>query len=219
MRKEVEKLEYLAAAVRAPGNNKLNADGLMIKGRSINGIGVLLMVLCQSDKFNKKHGTESDKIIRSLEKYFEKECLKYRGPCHTEGRILEKFNKLSMRRVARDKRLTAILIIDKNFYVFGNNPWKIISVKQTCVSFLSEPQKDDARKIYYRRGVLKEGQTLMLCTESFISRLSERELLSGLCPQRCRTNEDMEENLQSLEKNIYGKEIVFPYSAAALCVR
>ncbi len=217
-------MEFYAAAVREPGRNVVNSDGVMIKGYADKGENLFIMVLCHGLRNNRFEASGSDRMIRRIVLWLDKR--------ERDAEEIEKYcYKLLAHRWHTGRREISIFILNnREFCIMGNVSGKAIRISGTGLSNLDRhesPEENHTDKsdesgstgIYVHKGSINSGCTFLLGTDNFRALLSEKELHDSLCPQICKDDETMQFMMEELIDNIRERKEIGAVSAAALCVK
>ncbi|WP_026496429.1 hypothetical protein [Butyrivibrio sp. WCD3002] len=205
-------MDYFAAAVREHGIGAENPDGLMVKGRRFNGEGVVMMALFTPYRKNRKGARLSDHVIRTIEEIFEN---------NEPSELFDSCRELFFdRRLSSNNRLGIICFRGADYFIVSNYVGHILKIGVRGKEILDNPRDGYFyREAFCLKGSLMEGCTILLSTDSYSERLSDRELIGNLCPQMCVDSKYMEYALDFMSRSVLGKGEERPRSAAALCIR
>ncbi len=217
-------MDFYAAAVREPGRDVVNSDGVMIKGYAGKGESLFIMVLCHGHRDNKYEAARSDRVIRRIARWLDKR--------QRNAEEIEKYcRRLLMRRwYMRGFEITAFIFCGRRFCIMGNVSGKITRISGTGISQLNRYEtgehnhddncdEPDLDGIYVLRGDISSGSTFLLSTDNFRTNLSEKEVHDSFCPQICKDDETMQYMMEELVERLRDRKETDPVSAAALCVK
>ncbi len=209
-------LRYFAGAIREAGRKKLNSDGIMIKGFHTDFGDVVAAVLCHSPKPGKRWAMRMDRLIRIMERelhmrIYEAESLNELSD-HLSGIF---YKKILRHKWVRDCEVTAFITCDGYYFVMCNHSREILFVDKDK----SEVMPVNASGPKAKSGRILSAVTVLLGTEIFFKKLSEKEIFDALCPQMQLKENSLREGLILLSENIKEREEEMPFSAASICVR
>ncbi len=205
-------MNYYAAALREHGVAGENPDGLMIKGRHVCGECVVMMALCSPFSKSRKGAKLGDHVIRTLEEIFEvEEPADFYDSC--KGVFFDK-------RLSSKNRLSIMCFRGVEYFILSNFGGHIAKIGVRNKEIIDKPRDGYFYKEAFSvKGRLTEGCTILLSTDSFSEKLSDREIMGNLSPQMCVNSEYMEYALDFMAQSVTGKGEKRPCSAAALCIR
>ena len=205
-------MNYYAAAVREHGAYAENPDGLMIKGRRVGEESVVMMALCTPVSKSRRGAKLSNHIIRTLEEIFEGE-----EPFDFYDRCKELFYD---KRLSVKNKLSIMCFRGADYFILSNSGGHIAKIGVRDKKIIDKPQDGYFYKeAFGLKGRLTEGSTILISTDSYSERLSDREIIGNLSPQMCVDSEYMEYALGFMSRSVIGKGEERPRSAAALCIR
>ena len=206
-------MEYYAATLREPGE-KLNNDGLMVKGIHTKSRSDVVVMVLSAQKSDAKL---NDKVIRTAEK------MVYKSPEDIENRLTILFDKFGKGRVFHRKAtpdITILVLKGINYHIMNRGKNKVVRIGRMGVEeIICEKEGGDFGDYYYASGRLSEGSTLIAGTRSFYDRQLGADMHKRLCPQMCVDNEAMQENIEYLKRLLCSRGEERPVTAAALCMK
>ena len=155
----MHKLEYFAATLREPGE-KLNNDGLMIKGiRTKKRSDIVVMVLSA----HKAGAKLNDKVIRTAERIVYTSADE-----NIEDRLEKLFYKFGKNGFLFNKRIpdiTVLVLQGINYYIMNRGKNRIMRIGRTDVEEITGMNSANNRAGFsYTAGRLSEGSTLIAGT-------------------------------------------------------
>ncbi|WP_026523344.1 hypothetical protein [Butyrivibrio sp. MB2005] len=205
-------MNYYAAVVREHGAYAENSDGLMIKGRRVGEENVVMMALCTPFSKNRRGAKLSDHVIRTLEEIFEEV-----EPSDLYDSCKELFFD---KRLSSKNKLSIMFFRGADYFILSNCGRQIAKIGVRNKKIIDRPGDGYFHKeAFGLKGRLTEGCTILISTDSYSERLSDREIIGNLSPQMCVDSEYMEYALGFMSRSLIGKGEERPRSAAALCIR
>ncbi len=237
-------MEYYAAALREDGSFCRATDGLMVKGYKLcDGEKLVVMAHCDKEssakcsgrkrrgfltnRSKKKVGQRTDYVIRKLEECCEElyVALNIRLVHGKEIKgnevedFLEEFvRKILKKRNCRKIEMSVICFYGKKLFAFSNSVRGIFILDNRGMSEMKGFRSISDKGLMAKRGVVTEGQTILVGSDSFLENVSKGEIHMNLCPQMCMDNETMKGNLEELAEIVRGRNGGRAFSALALCI-
>ncbi|WP_026509568.1 hypothetical protein [Butyrivibrio sp. LC3010] len=201
-------MDYYAAFLREPGE-KLNNDGLMIKGFHTDKNDDVVVMVLSTDYRN---GKLSDKVVRTAEKIVNKKA----GKCRQLlKKLFLKYSKRGFFIWRYDTDLTILILKGINYYVLNSGKNKVMRAGRLLIEEISKESAD----YYCTKGRLSEGSTLIAGNEAFFERQIGADIYKRLCPQMCTSQNSMQKNIEYLSELLWSRGEKRPVSAVAVCVR
>ncbi|SDB37927.1 hypothetical protein [Butyrivibrio sp. INlla16] len=207
-------MDYYAATLREPGE-KLNNDGLLVKGIHLKDRSDLVVMVLSSCGANKKL---SDRIIRNAEKLIHKGYDKD-VPALLQ-RLFKKFGHSGFLVGKSTPDITVLVMKGINYYAMNRGCNRVMRIGRLGATDLFE--EDDVimhGQYYYLEGRLPEGSTLIAANSAFFERQRDTEIHRRLCPQMCVGNNEMQKNIEYLRSQLWSRGEKRPVTAAAVCVK
>ena len=207
-------MNYYAATLREPGE-KLNNDGLMVKGIHLKDkADLVVIVLCSC----KENGRLCDKVIRTAEKMVHKGCEK--DVAEVLRRLYVKFGKKEPFIKRQSPEISVLIVKDTSYYAMNRGNNRMLRVGRFGAEELSKEKQWQERDGYsFLKGRLPEGSTLVVANPPFFERQLDFEIHKWLCPQMCTDEVHMQKNIERLGKQLWSRGEIRPVTAVALCVK